>query len=168
MNLHEYQAKQLFARFGIPVSSGEVAESPRAARQAADRLGEDASIWDLAEELGVAAMPLEAFTRMTPPAALPGALIDPVFSAAPAAGASAPGADATQVVVAQVTSVTVLGPEAMAASSASIDRALEETLTKDMTEYFARAVVARHDARIEPGVIDEVFRRLGASGQQPQ
>jgi len=39
MNLHEYQAKQLFARFGIPVSSGEVAESPRAARQAAKRLG---------------------------------------------------------------------------------------------------------------------------------
>ena len=39
MNLHEYQAKQLFARVGIPVSSGEVAESPRAARQAADRLG---------------------------------------------------------------------------------------------------------------------------------
>jgi succinyl-CoA synthetase beta subunit len=43
MNLHEYQAKQLFARFGIPVSSGEVAESPRAARQAADRLG--GSVW---------------------------------------------------------------------------------------------------------------------------
>ncbi len=43
MNLHEYQAKQLFARFGIPVSSGEVAESPRAARQAAKRLG--GSVW---------------------------------------------------------------------------------------------------------------------------
>ena len=43
MNLHEYQAKQLFARFGIPVSSGEVAESPRAAGQAADRLG--GSVW---------------------------------------------------------------------------------------------------------------------------
>ena len=43
MNLHEYQAKQLFARFGIPVSPGEVAESPRAARQAADRLG--GSVW---------------------------------------------------------------------------------------------------------------------------
>ncbi len=43
MNLHEYQAKQLFARFGIPVPSGEVAESPRAVRQAADRLG--GSVW---------------------------------------------------------------------------------------------------------------------------
>jgi succinyl-CoA synthetase beta subunit len=43
MNLHEYQAKQLFVRFGIPVPSGEVAESPRAARQAADRLG--GSVW---------------------------------------------------------------------------------------------------------------------------
>jgi succinyl-CoA synthetase beta subunit len=39
MNLHEYQAKQLFARFGIPVSSGDVADSPRSARNVAVRLG---------------------------------------------------------------------------------------------------------------------------------
>jgi len=39
MNLHEYQAKQLFARFNIPVSAGEVADSPKAAREAASRLG---------------------------------------------------------------------------------------------------------------------------------
>jgi succinyl-CoA synthetase beta subunit len=43
MNLHEYQAKQLFARYGIPVSTGEVAESPKAARSAAANLGGD--IW---------------------------------------------------------------------------------------------------------------------------
>ena len=43
MNLHEYQAKQLFAHFGIPVSSGEVAESPQAARQVAKGLG--GSVW---------------------------------------------------------------------------------------------------------------------------
>ena len=43
MNLHEYQAKQLFVRYGIDVSDGEVADSPRAARQAADRLG--GSLW---------------------------------------------------------------------------------------------------------------------------
>jgi succinyl-CoA synthetase beta subunit len=41
MNLHEYQAKQLFARFGIPVSTGEVADSPKAARSAAATLGGD-------------------------------------------------------------------------------------------------------------------------------
>jgi len=41
MNLHEYQAKQLFARYGIPVSAGEVADSPKAAREAASRLGGD-------------------------------------------------------------------------------------------------------------------------------
>jgi succinyl-CoA synthetase beta subunit len=41
MNLHEYQAKQLFARFGIPVSSGEVADSPKAARSAAATMGGD-------------------------------------------------------------------------------------------------------------------------------
>lgn len=43
MNLHEYQAKQLFARFNIPVSNGEVAESPKAARSAAASLG--GSLW---------------------------------------------------------------------------------------------------------------------------
>jgi len=134
----------------------------------AARLGDDASIWDLAEELGVAALPLAPFTRMTPPAALPGALIEQVFRAGPAAGASAPDGEGTLVVVAQVTSITLLGPEAMAASSATIDQALAESLTSDMAEYFARAVVARHDARIEPGVIDDVFRRLGATGQPYQ
>ncbi len=132
----------------------------------AARLGEDASIWDIAEELGVAALPLAPFTRMAPPAALSGALIEQMFRTAPAAGASAPSDDGTEVVVAQVTSITALGPDAMAANSAMINRALEESLTKDMAEYFARAVVARYDARVEPGVIDEVFRRLGATGQQ--
>ena len=134
----------------------------------AARLGDDASIWDIAEELGVPALPLAPFTRMTPPAALPGALIEQVFGAGPAAGASAPDGEGTRVVVAQVTSITPLGPEAMAASSATIDQALAESLTTDMAEYFARAVVARHDARIEPGVIDDVFRRLGATDQPYQ
>jgi succinyl-CoA synthetase beta subunit len=41
MNLHEYQAKRLFARFGIPVPSGEVADSPKSARNAAANLGGD-------------------------------------------------------------------------------------------------------------------------------
>jgi succinyl-CoA synthetase beta subunit len=41
MNLHEYQAKQLFARFGIPVSTGEVADSPKGARSVAATLGGD-------------------------------------------------------------------------------------------------------------------------------
>jgi len=39
MNLHEYQAKQLFSRYGIAVSSGLVADSPKAARSAAASLG---------------------------------------------------------------------------------------------------------------------------------
>jgi succinyl-CoA synthetase beta subunit len=41
MNLHEYQAKQLFARYGIPISTGEIADSPRTARSAAATLGGD-------------------------------------------------------------------------------------------------------------------------------
>jgi succinyl-CoA synthetase beta subunit len=39
MNLHEYQAKELFRRFGIAVSTGEVAATPAQAQAAAERLG---------------------------------------------------------------------------------------------------------------------------------
>jgi succinyl-CoA synthetase beta subunit len=39
MNLHEYQAKQLFARYAVPVTSGEVAGTPAQAEAAAQRLG---------------------------------------------------------------------------------------------------------------------------------
>ena len=39
MDLYEYQGKELFARHGIPVPSGEVAETPEAARAAAERIG---------------------------------------------------------------------------------------------------------------------------------
>jgi succinyl-CoA synthetase beta subunit len=38
MNLHEYQAKQLFADYGIAVPQGEVADSPKAAQAAAGRI----------------------------------------------------------------------------------------------------------------------------------
>ena len=39
MDLHEYQGKQLLARQGIPVPSGEVAETPEEAKAAAARIG---------------------------------------------------------------------------------------------------------------------------------
>ena len=39
MDLYEYQGKELFARFGIPVSEGRLAESPEEARAAAEELG---------------------------------------------------------------------------------------------------------------------------------
>jgi succinyl-CoA synthetase beta subunit len=39
MNLHEYQAKELFRRYGIPVPPGVVAASPQEAVQAAQTLG---------------------------------------------------------------------------------------------------------------------------------
>ena len=41
MNLHEYQAKDLFSRFGIPVPAGELASSIDEARQKAKALGGD-------------------------------------------------------------------------------------------------------------------------------
>ena len=41
MNLHEYQAKQLFREFGLPVSNGEAADSADAAVEAAKKIGGD-------------------------------------------------------------------------------------------------------------------------------
>ncbi|HEX2375983.1 MAG TPA: ATP-grasp domain-containing protein, partial [Gaiellales bacterium] len=39
MDLYEHQGKQLFARYGIPVSEGQVAATPAEARAAAERIG---------------------------------------------------------------------------------------------------------------------------------
>jgi len=39
MNIHEYQAKEIFRRFGIPVPRGRVAETPLEAKSAAQELG---------------------------------------------------------------------------------------------------------------------------------
>jgi succinyl-CoA synthetase beta subunit len=39
MKLHEYQSKEILARFGVPVPAGEVTSDPAEARAIADRLG---------------------------------------------------------------------------------------------------------------------------------
>ncbi|MEH6578234.1 MAG: ADP-forming succinate--CoA ligase subunit beta [Amphritea sp.] len=41
MNLHEYQGKQLFAEYGLPVSTGYAVDTPEAAAEAAKKLGGD-------------------------------------------------------------------------------------------------------------------------------
>ena len=41
MNLHEYQAKQIYREFGIPVPESQVAETVEEAVAAAERLGGD-------------------------------------------------------------------------------------------------------------------------------
>ncbi|MEL0635873.1 MULTISPECIES: ADP-forming succinate--CoA ligase subunit beta [Marinomonas] len=41
MNLHEYQAKQLFAEYGLPVSTGYAVDTPEAAVEAAKKIGGD-------------------------------------------------------------------------------------------------------------------------------
>ncbi len=39
MNIHEYQGKEIFAKYGIPVHDQEVVTTPDAARKAAERMG---------------------------------------------------------------------------------------------------------------------------------
>ncbi|MFT6890943.1 MAG: succinyl-CoA synthetase beta subunit, partial [Halioglobus sp.] len=41
MNLHEYQGKQLFAEYGLPVSIGYAVDTPQEAAEAAGRIGGD-------------------------------------------------------------------------------------------------------------------------------
>ena len=38
MNLHEYQAKQLFAEYGLPVSTGFACDTPQEAADASDNI----------------------------------------------------------------------------------------------------------------------------------
>lgn len=39
MNLHEYQAKQLFAEYGLPVPEGYACDTPQEATEAAGKIG---------------------------------------------------------------------------------------------------------------------------------
>ena len=48
MNLHEYQGKQLFAEYGLPVSTGFVCSTPQEAVDAAAKMAE----YGLREERG--------------------------------------------------------------------------------------------------------------------
>ncbi len=41
MNLHEYQGKQLFAQYGLPVSTGHAVDTPEAAAEACKKIGGD-------------------------------------------------------------------------------------------------------------------------------
>jgi succinyl-CoA synthetase beta subunit len=41
MNLHEYQGKQLFSEYGLPVSKGFAVDTPEAAAEACDKIGGD-------------------------------------------------------------------------------------------------------------------------------
>ena len=39
MKIHEYQARELFSRFGIPTNQGEVARTPEEAKAIAEKIG---------------------------------------------------------------------------------------------------------------------------------
>ena len=38
MNIHEYQAKQLLAQYGVPLAPGDVCDTPEAAKAIAEKL----------------------------------------------------------------------------------------------------------------------------------
>ncbi len=40
MKLHEYQSKQIFAKYGVPIPKGRVASTAMEARQIAEELGD--------------------------------------------------------------------------------------------------------------------------------
>src|SRR5271170_1321662 len=44
MNIHEFQAKQILRRFGVPVPKGEPAESPEEAAKAFETLGQPKAV----------------------------------------------------------------------------------------------------------------------------
>src|SRR5438477_4294119 len=44
MKLHEYQAKELLAKYGVPINEGEVAETPEQAEEIARRIGRPVTI----------------------------------------------------------------------------------------------------------------------------
>jgi len=58
MNLHEYQAKQLFGEYGIPLPAGKPATSVAEALAAADALGGDAWVVKAQVHAGGAARPV--------------------------------------------------------------------------------------------------------------
>ena len=39
MNLYEYQAKRLFAKYGIPIPQGDIARTPEEAKAVAEKFG---------------------------------------------------------------------------------------------------------------------------------
>ncbi|MDI3260319.1 MAG: ADP-forming succinate--CoA ligase subunit beta, partial [Sinobacteraceae bacterium] len=92
MNLHEYQAKEIFARYGIPVPAGALAASPEAARAAAKQIGGDQFVvkaqvhaggrgkaggvklvegYDAVEEAAKKMLGTRLITKQTGPAGLP-------------------------------------------------------------------------------------------------
>lgn len=138
----------------------------RRGEEIAARLGVDASIWDIGEELGVAVLPLAPFTRGAPPEGLPPALVEKIFRAPPAGGAAALDEAAGRVVVAQVASIVAPPPEVVEKAAAEIDAAIVASLRDDLEEYFGRALMDKYEPTIDLAVVDEVFRRLGGAGGQ--
>jgi peptidyl-prolyl cis-trans isomerase D len=133
------------------------------ARELAERLGQDASIWDIGEELKLTARELPPATQMTPSPDLPPDLSEALFRAPAASGAAALSADGSSAIVAQVSKIEGMSPEEIAAAGAEIGNLLAASLQRDAGEFFARAIESRHPATYDVGVIEQVLQRLGGS-----
>ncbi|MDH3667410.1 MAG: SurA N-terminal domain-containing protein [Paracoccaceae bacterium] len=125
-------------------------------------LGPENSIWKSGEALGTTVLPFGPFTRLTSPPALPPLLVERAFEAEQDKGIFAPTDDGQGVMVAQVISITPMETEMLAASSAELDRVIEQSLRGDTVEYFARAIEGKHTTFVDPEVVDQVFSLLGA------
>lgn len=128
----------------------------------AKRLGENASIWDLGEELGLTPEALPPFTQLAPPD-LPADLTAKLFRTPVAGGASAMAADGNAAIVAQMSNIAELAPADVEQTSGSVGEMLDASLQGDAAEYFDRAIMARHPATLNTKVVDDILRRLGAS-----
>ncbi len=132
------------------------------------RLGEEASIWDVGEEIGAEVSSVGPFTRLGAPDSVPQPLVEKIFRAASGDGVFAPAGDGGAVVVAQVASVNMPAPAQIEEQSAELEGVLADSVGSDLSEFFGRALVARHDPQVEWGVVDEVFNRLSGGGQGGQ
>ena len=68
--------------------------------------------------------------------------------------------DGAGVVLAEVTAIQSMPPQALSLTSEQIEQALSESLRTDRQEYFVRAVEAAQGAGYNPQIIEEVFTRL--------
>lgn len=131
----------------------------------AEGLAGEPTLEALAAERGLLVTYHPAFTRETPPPALPFGLTGQLFTLeeGEAAAMALPGGEG--VMLAEITEVVVPQPEALAELTARIEDALTRQYLEDDSEFFTRAVELSHPSSVDPAAIDSVFDLMGAQRQ---